>query len=245
MRNLMSELSIKTLSVVIPAYNEAERIIVTLKKLNFSLESLGIPYEIIIVDDGSGDSTSEVACSLQNSNFKLISYKPNRGKGYAVRMGLGAAKGEYVIFMDADGSTDLAYLERFLHLILNHDYDIIIGSRTVSGSCLPIKQNLWRRITGIVFRALVRILFFLPYSDTQCGFKMFSSTCLKMLLPRCDADGFIFDIEMLYQARKLGLNVIEVGVKWNNDDDSRVNLINGPIKMFVDLLKLRLKTFIK
>ena len=241
----MSNTLPKRLSIVIPAYNEADRITDTLRTLGRFLSQRDLSYEIILVDDGSSDNTAEIASSIGIPNMRVAAYKPNRGKGYAVRFGLSQATGDYSLFMDADGSTDISCIIKFLNIISNSDdYDIIIGSRATKDAELPVKQGLWRRSTGIIFRNIVRILFLFPYADTQCGFKIFSSRALGCILPKCKENGFIFDIEMLYYARKAGLRVLESGVKWTNDDDSRVTLTNGPLKMSLDILKLRLKTLI-
>jgi dolichyl-phosphate beta-glucosyltransferase len=241
----MDTKSPKKLSIVIPAYNEAGRITDTLRTLGRFLNQRELDYEIIIVDDGSTDNTAEIASSVDIPNMRVTAYKPNRGKGYAVRLGLSEATGDYALFMDADGSTDISCIVKFLNIISSSDdYDVIIGSRATSDADLPVRQGIWRRATGMIFRNVVRTLFFFPYADTQCGFKMFSAQALSCILPKCRENGFIFDIEMLYHASKSRLRVLESGVKWTNDDDSRVTLANGPLKMSLDILKFRLKTLV-
>lgn len=220
------------LSIIIPCYNEGEtikdninnRVIPYLKYKN-------IKYEIILVNDGSKDNTLEEIMSLQGVN--VVSYTPNRGKGYAVKQGLIEAKGDYILFMDADLSTDLKAIEDVIQF--QKDYDLIIGSRHHKASVLVKKQPLLRRIIGLGCRLLVNGKFHFHFSDTQCGFKAMNKEMAKLLIEKQQIDNFAFDVEYLYIAKLNNKKVKEIPVVWENDRSSTVNPIQSSLKFFKDL----------
>lgn len=232
-----------TLSIIIPAYNESQRIGKTLLKLKAYLASHSIPAEIIVVDDGSSDDAVRVVNTLNIPALRIVSNSTNRGKGYSVRHGFRVANGESVLFMDADGSTSLDEIDKFLNL-MRDGYDVLIGSRYSYGSNITIRQPIFRRFVGIVSRNLIRFLFNFPYSDTQCGFKMFSRSAVNELLPYMHENGFIFDVEILYWARRLKMKALEVGVTWENDEESKITFLKGPVHMMWKLLSFRLRILI-
>ncbi len=230
-----------TLSVIVPAYNEAGRIGTSLAELHEHLTSMDISYEIIVVDDGSQDATRDIVRNLNLPDLKLIENGRNRGKGYAVRNGLGAAAGEYAIFTDADNSAAPDQIELFLKKI-SEGYDMVIATRYTQSMELSSDRSRWRGLMGNTFRRIVRLLFGLPFIDTQCGFKMLNRRAIELALGTCKEDGFIFDVELLYNAAKEKLSVSEQLLRWSHKEGSKITTLNGPIKMTLDLLRLRIRT---
>lgn len=223
------------LSVIIPAYNEEKRLpraliptIAFLKKKSFSTE-------IIVVSDGSNDHTKEVAESFKASfqNLSVIEYKPNRGKGYAVKTGMLSASGKYRLFMDADYAVPIEYVDNFL-LMIDKDFDIIIGSRAVKHSYKMKHQPFFRELLAIIFGKLQRIVLAIPVFDTQCGFKLFTDKIAEHLFKQITFDCAYFDAELLYIAHKEEIRIAEVGVKWTHDHETRLPI--GILRVF-DLIK--------
>ncbi len=220
------------LSIIIPCYNEGEtirdninnRVIPYLKYKN-------IKYELIVVNDGSTDNTLDEIISLGNVN--VVSYTPNRGKGYAVKQGLIEAKGDYILFMDADLSTDLKAIEDVIQF--QKDYDLIIGSRHHKASVLVKKQSLLRRFIGLGCRILVNMKFHFHFSDTQCGFKAMNKELAKLIIEKQTIDNFAFDVEYLYIAKLNKKKIKEIPVVWENDRSSTVSPLRSSIKFFKDL----------
>jgi dolichyl-phosphate beta-glucosyltransferase len=224
------------LSVVIPAYNEALRLPVTLRKLRAHLAARGVAHEIVVVDDGSTDGTSEVARAA-DAAVRVLRHVPNRGKGCAVRRGMLAAAGERRLMTDADLSTPVEELAK-LEAALDAGFDVAIGSRAVAGACIEVHQPAYREAMGRAFNRLVRALLLPGLADTQCGFKLFTAGAAEASFGACRLDGFSFDVEALYVARRRGLRIAEVPVVWRNDAASRVGL-GGGAAAFADLLRIR------
>lgn len=227
------------LSIIIPSYNEEERIVKTLIEVSNYLENQFYDYEIIVVDDGSKDKTSEFVekLKLEIPNLKITNNKENRGKGYVVRQGLLEAKGQYRLFMDADNSTSIKEIEKFLPYL--ETYDIIIGSRGVKGSLITIPQPIHRRILGRFYSLLVQFIVELwGIKDAQCGFKLFNSKAVKDILPKCKINNLAFDSEILIIAKKLGYKIKEAPIIWANRPQTRVRF-KGMVEMIFDLLKIR------
>ena len=220
------------LSIIIPCYNEADvirdninnRVIPYLKYKN-------VKYEIILVNDGSTDNTLDEMMSLQGVN--VVSYTPNKGKGYAVKQGLIEAKGDYILFMDADLSTDLKAIEDAIQY--QKDYDFIIGSRHHKASILVKKQSLLRRFIGLGCRILVNTKFHFHFSDTQCGFKAMNKAMAKLFIEKATIDDFAFDVEYLYIAKLNKKKIKEIPVVWENDKSSTVSPFHSSLKFFKDL----------
>ncbi|MBN1282485.1 MAG: glycosyltransferase family 2 protein [Proteobacteria bacterium] len=229
---------------MIPAYNEESRIGPAMAALRDYLEAAKIDAEIIVVDDGSRDDTAAVAMASGIPGLAVLKNKRNRGKGYTVRRGLAAARGECVLFMDADGPISLEAVNRFMD-VMRQGYDMVISSRYLPASVLPVPQGPYRRFASTAFRLYTSMLFWLPFSDTQCGFKMFSRRALGLILPHAREDGFIFDVELLHLAKRAGLRIGEEPVTWTDHAGSKVGLFNGPIKMALDLMRLRLRTALR
>ncbi len=228
------------LSVVIPAYNEEKRIEKTLREIIHFLSHQNLQYEIIVSDDGSSDKTVEAArhC-LQDVEHKIIETKPNRGKGHAVRAGMLAGRGNYILFSDADLSTPIEELPAFLEL-LKKDQDIVIGSRALDRSKIEVRQEFFREWMGKVFNRLARFLTFKGIEDSQCGFKCFRREAAHKLFAMQKLDGFSFDVEVIYLAQKCGYKVFEKSVVWRHSPQTRVRLLLDPMLMFLDILKIRL-----
>lgn len=233
----MAKLSI---SVVIPAYNEEKRIGKTLRKILKYFENKKYDYEIIVVDDCSKDKTVHVAEFFKSKRIKIIKNLCNLGKGGAVRKGMLSAKKKYVLFSDADLSTPIEQIEKFLPFIKK--YDVIIGSRALNDSEIRIKQPFYRVIMGRIFNLIVQILLLKGIKDTQCGFKLFTRKSAKKIFPKQTFKGFSFDVEILYIARKTGYKIKEVPVVWINSPESKVSALKDSIKMFIDLIKIRINS---
>ncbi len=228
------------ISIVIPAFNEQSRlpktVLETVKWCNNNIPN----YELIIVDDGSSDSTFYIATlfSEQVKNVKVLSC-PHFGKGAAVRMGMLNAVGKYVLFMDADGATPLYEISKLMS-IMEEGYHIALGSRVIQIPGETLVTSSWhRKIMGRTFAAIVNIFAISGIGDTQCGFKMFKQDVIKDIFLRQKINGFAFDVEMLYIAKNLSLSIAEVPVNWVNQKGSKVSLIMDSIKMLRDILQIR------
>ena len=224
------------LSVVIPAFNEAGRLPATLARVREHLKAQDRPHEILVVDDGSSDGTAEVARSA-GADVRILRHEPNRGKGYAVRRGMRAATGERRLMTDADLSTPIEELSK-LDAEIDRGYDVAIASRAVTGARIEVHQPAYREAMGRAFNVLVQALLLPGLADTQCGFKLFSAAAAEAAFGACRLDGFSFDVEALYVARRLGLRIAEVPVVWRNDAATRVGLGGGGAAFF-DLFRIR------
>lgn len=225
--------SMKSLSVVIPAYNEKQRIKNTIDIVLKYLNKKKIKFEIIIVDDGSNDNTVDEVKKFKGKNIRIIKNGRNYGKGYTVRNGILNSKYEYVLFSDADLSTPINMLERFENYI--KDYDVIIGSRALSESDIQIKQPFYREFMGKMFNKIVRLFTVRGIKDTQCGFKLFKTDVAKRIFNKATLNGFGFDVEILYIAKLNRIKVAEVPVVWKNSRLSKVRPIKDSVRMFEDL----------
>lgn len=227
------------LSIVIPAYDEAKRLPNTLKRIQEFLNPNQIPYEIIVVDDGSRDNTLEVAkAALEHTPHLLLSYGENRGKGYCVRKGMLAASGKYILFTDADLSTPIEEIDRMIPY-LEKGYDLVIGSRALPDGEVRRDMLWYREIMGRTYNLLGQMLLFPGISDSQCGFKCFKQDVACDLFSRQKLNDFSFDGEILYLARKCGYRIKELAVNWYQDPTSRVKLVQDSVRMFLDLVKIR------
>jgi dolichyl-phosphate beta-glucosyltransferase len=227
------------LSVIIPAYNEENRIIPTLETIYNYFKTGGASFEIIVVNDGSTDLTEQIV-NEQSKNFselKLISLPRNKGKGAAVKCGMLSALGTYRLFCDADGSTEIGEIEK-LQDALRLGYDVAIGSRAIKDPNSKIETKLHRKILGRIFNNVINLLVVPGVLDTQCGFKLFKASVAEYLFSKQTRDGFSFDVELLYLMQKSGISLIEVPINWTNKEGSKVNLIKDSIKMFFDSVSL-------
>lgn len=226
------------LSLIIPAYNEEERLGDTLTKTFAYFSAQSYDAEVIVVDDGSRDSTA----ALVRESFPqvhLISYRPNRGKGYAVKSGMLAASGEYRMFFDADGSTPIEEVEK-LWPRFDAGADVVIGSRSLPESDVRVRQHFLREMMGRTFNFFVKTVLQEPFIDTQCGFKAFTARSVDIIFTRQRLDRFAFDTELLYIAAKHSLRIDEVPVLWRNSPRSRVRIVRDSARMFIELFRIRL-----
>ncbi len=233
------------LSLIIPAFNEEKRIVRSLNAAIKYLSSKDFSFEIIVVDDGSGDNTigivNEYIESLESeykNNIRIISLGANLGKGAAVRNGMLEAKGRFRVFSDADFSTPVYEIEKLLKYF-SEGYDIVIGSRSIDRSMVKKHQPFYRETMGKIYNLFVQLFVFKGITDTQCGFKGFSDLATTQIFSLAKINGFSFDVELLYLSQKLGLKTKQVPVEWYNDERSTVNPITDSARMFYELLKIK------
>jgi len=231
------------LSIIIPVYNEENRIGESLLKIKAYLDARDADCEIIVVDDGSTDNTRQVAADYKSeiANLKIISYPVNKGKGYALRQGVFASKGDAVLLTDADLSTPIDELARLLPLITGQEYDVVIGSRALNASEIIKKQPWWRQGMGKTFNRIVKLLVLDGFNDTQCGFKLFSGAAAGVLFKHARVNRFAYDVEILALAKKNGYRISEMPVRWINSPESKVNPIFDSLQMLFDLIKIRMR----
>jgi dolichyl-phosphate beta-glucosyltransferase len=230
------------ISVIFPAYNEEKRIRHSLEKTARYLADSGRSFEIIVVDDGSSDATTDVSRSALEdcgADFNIIRLEKNRGKGYAVKTGMSAARGDFIFFSDADLSTPIEEIDRLLPL-LEGGCDVAIGSRALRESRLDKRQPIYRESSGKLFNLAMRAVLLPGIKDSQCGFKGFRAEAARRIAGLQKFDGFSFDVEMLWLARKLCFGIKEVPVSWSNNPDTRVSYLKDGLGMVADLFKIRL-----
>lgn len=230
------------LSIVVPVFNEARKITHDLELLESYLKNQPLPHEVIVVDDGSTDGTHQRVLEFTRTRpaFRGIRYVQNRGKGNAVKVGMQLATGDVVMFVDAGSCVPYSCIERGL-AVLQSGYDVALGSRAIAGSKILVESPLYRRIGSRIFGFFARRLIDLrPVRDTQCGFKMFRATAAERLFRIQLISGFMFDIELIANAKRLGYRTIEFPVEWTNDFDTRFNPVRGgSIKVMRDLARIR------
>ncbi|MFN0169429.1 MAG: dolichyl-phosphate beta-glucosyltransferase [Bryobacteraceae bacterium] len=231
---------ISSLSIVVPAYNEAVRLPATLEKIIAYLRSRRIEFhEILVVDDGSSDETAAVAERLAESHphLRVLKNPGNRGKGYSVRHGMLQAKGEWVLFTDADLSAPIEELDRLAAAVIREKAQAAIGSRGMDSSMIGVHQPGFREAAGRFFNLVMRTLTGLPFKDTQCGFKLFDRDAVERIFSRQLLERFGFDVEVLFIARVQGIRVVEVPVRWDHVEGSKVGLLSG-LNGFVDIWRV-------
>ena len=230
------------LSIVIPAYNEEKRIGASLQEIQSFLPKHFEQTEVIVVNDGSSDKTSQVVTSFVRESgthrLLLVELPQNSGKGAAVKAGVERATGDFILFMDADLSTPLTEISKVI-CPLEQGYDVVIGSRGQPDSNVVKHQPLYRETMGKIFNLLVRWLVIDGIRDTQCGFKAFRQSVAKEIFSRVQTTHFGFDVEVLLWAKKLGFSIKEVGVTWVNSPNSRVSPIKDSVKMLFGLFAIK------
>ncbi len=225
------------ISVVIPAYNEEFRILPTVGAIATHLSARGEPWELIVADDGSTDTTVTLLQDLRFPNMRVLVAEANGGKGSAVRRGVLAARGDVVLFADADQSTPI---EQFGELMARIDdgYDVVVGSRAAAGAAVSGKSAL-RKLLSNGLRLIVSVGFGIRVRDTQCGFKLFTADAARELFTAQKVDGFSFDLEVLYLAAKRGLATTEVPVEWIDAPGSTVDAAKVSLQFLKDLAVIR------
>ena len=229
------------ISVIIPAYNEEKRIAFTLEKSIDFLQQRSWQYELLPVDDGSRDATVERIAEVARefSQVRCVLNGQNRGKGYSIRHGLQEAQGNFIGFMDADYKTDIAALDHAMELLESGACGVI-GDRTLGKSEIARERKMYREMGSIVFRRGLQMLMGLRgYDDTQCGFKFFRAEVMRDLFNRQKVEGYMFDVEILLLASKLGYALERIPVKWTFDPDSRFNPVTGMIRNLGELARIR------
>lgn len=226
---------------MIPAFNEERRLPESVRKIRAFQKQRPANGRMVLVDDGSSDGTAGLVRRLaaEDDSIRAISYWPNGGKGYAIRRGVvEALPAGSVLITDADLSTpieDLAKLENALR-----EADVAIGSRALALSSIGVRQAWYRQWMGKSFNRLMRAITGLPFSDTQCGFKLFRGEAAARIFERATVDRFAYDVEVLLIANKLGYRVVEVPVRWDNSPDSRVRVVRDSLRMLVDVIRIRI-----
>lgn len=229
------------LSVVVPAYNEEQRLPRTLARLHEYYEAQDYSYDVTVVSDGSKDRTAQIVTEFAKEHpaFRLIDYTPNRGKGYAVRTGILAAEGDLILFCDADLATPQEETEKLLpHM--EAGADIAIGSRPLRESQLDKHQPLYREMFGRLSNKLIQVLAVRGIKDTQCGFKMFKKQVGHEIFKRCKLNEFGFDFESLMIAKDMNFRIDEVPIRWLDQEGSKVVLMRDGPRALRDLVKIRM-----
>lgn len=231
------------ISIVIPAFEEEERLGATLRQILAFVEKEKISAELIVVDDGSKDKTAkvgeQVCAEFPDIQTKIIRYEENRGKGYAVKTGLLASTADIAIFSDADLSTPIEELEKLIQPIQAGEFDVAFGSRALDRSLIGTHQPWRREQGGKVMNLIIRTMSGLKFSDTQCGFKAFNMKKFRPLLDVMTIDRFGFDVEFLFVAQYHKLRLKEIPVRWNNVEGSKVSVLRDTRRMISELAQIR------
>jgi dolichyl-phosphate beta-glucosyltransferase len=230
-----------SLSVVIPAYNEEKRLSPTLDAVVGFLRAKKFGFaELIVVDDGSRDGTAVLVEKRASTapEMRLVRNPGNRGKGYTVRHGVMEARGDWILYTDADLSAPIEEFDKLFDAAMRAGARVAIGSRALDRSLVGVHQSAFREFSGRAFNLVMRMVTGLPFRDTQCGFKLFERSAAREIFSRQELDGFSFDVEDLVIAKKLGIKAIEVPVVWNNVEGTKVGMLTG-VQSFVDLAGIR------
>ncbi len=231
------------ISIVIPAYNESDRIVAPLGTIFEYITSRSLNAEVIVVDDGSSDDTAAVAERVFSERpevaARVVRYDRNRGKGFAVRTGLAEARAETALFSDADLSTPIEEMEKLVGPIQSGDCDVAFGSRALDRTLIGTHQPWRREQGGRVMNLIIRTMSGLPFSDTQCGFKAFNMNRFRPLLDLMQIDRFGFDVEFLFVANHNGLKLCEIPVRWNDVAGSKVSVVRDTRLMITELAEIR------
>jgi len=228
-------------SIVIPAFNEELRLPATLDRIVTYLKTCGREAEVLVVDDGSRDRTAAVAESFRSKihTLRVVPNGINRGKGYSVRHGVQEARGQIVLFTDADLSSPIDEAEKLIEVLNAQNYDLAIGSRAVDRSLITVHESPFREFAGIIFNKIVRLILWLPFVDTQCGFKAFRRERCAIIFEQQTIERFGFDPELLYLARHHGLRAVEIPVRWGHSPATKISMLRDSLQMFLDVFKIR------
>lgn len=226
------------LSVVIPAWNEEKRLAPTLPLIIQYLEKNFENYEILIIDDGSKDSTSEIAQKYKDKKVRLIQNPKNMGKGFSVKLGMINAKYDPILFTDSDLATPIEETQKFIEVI-QEGYDVVIASRNLEGANITVEQPKYRQVLGKAFPMIIKNTILQDVKDTQCGFKMFKKTAARKIFPRQTIKRWAFDVEILFIAKQLGYKIKEVPVTWTDKGDSRLSPIKDSLRMLNEVIKIK------
>jgi glycosyltransferase involved in cell wall biosynthesis len=227
------------LSIIIPAYNEESRLPATLERIVEYLSTSGREAEVLVVDDGSIDGTAAVAeyFRIKIPTLRVVANGVNRGKGFSVRHGMQEARGRIALFTDADLSAPIEEAGKLIDALETHD--VAIGSRAMDRSLISVHESPFREFAGIIFNKIVRIILWLPFVDTQCGFKAFRRDRCGILFEQQRIERFGFDPELLYLARHHGLRSVEIPVRWGHSPATKVSMMRDSLQMFMDVFMIR------
>ena len=227
------------LSIIIPSYNEELRLPATLERIAAYLSTYAREAEVLVVDDGSEDGTAAVAESYRSKilTLRVISNGVNRGKGYSVRHGMQEARGRIALFTDADLSAPIEEAGKLIDGLETND--VAIGSRAMDRRLITVHESPFREFAGIIFNKIVRSILWLPFVDTQCGFKAFRRERCGIIFEQQTIEGFGFDPELLYLARRHGLRAVEIPVRWGHSPATKVSMLHDSIQMFMDIFTIR------
>jgi glycosyltransferase involved in cell wall biosynthesis len=227
------------LSIIIPSYNEEVRLPATLERIAAYLSTSGRKTEVLVVDDGSKDGTAAVAeyFRIKIPTLRVVSNGVNRGKGYSVRHGMQEARGRLALFTDADLSAPIEEAGKLIDAL--DIYDMAIGSRAMDRSLISVHESPFREFAGIIFNKIVRAILWLPFVDTQCGFKAFRRERCSVIFEQQTIERFGFDPELLYLARRHGLRAVEIPVRWGHSPATTVSMLHDSIQMFIDVFTIR------
>ncbi len=231
------------ISIVVPAFNETDRLSGSVQKILSYIGGRKLGAELIVVDDGSSDSTAESARisaeSFNGTPTHVIRYEPNRGKGFAVKTGLLEASADIALFTDADLSTPIDEMPKLIDPIASGEFDLTIGSRAIDRTLIGTRQPWRREQGGRVMNLIIRKMSGLDFSDTQCGFKAFNMLKMRRILELMTVDRFGFDVEFLFVAQYHGLRIAEIPVRWNDVTGSKVSVVRDTFRMFKELGQIR------
>ena len=235
----MRSARVPDLSIIIPSYNEESRLPATLERIAAYLSDSQCEAEVLVVDDGSKDGTAAVAdyFRIKIPTLRVIANGVNRGKGYSVRHGMQEARGRIALFTDADLSAPIEEAGKLIDALDTHD--VAIGSRAMDRSLISVHESPFREFAGIIFNKIVRIILWLPFVDTQCGFKAFRREPCAILFQQQTIERFGFDPELLYLARHHGLRAVEIPVRWGHSPATKVSMLRDSIQMFIDIFTIR------
>ena len=236
-----AHLSVPDLSVVIPAYNEETRLGPTLRRVVTWLTDQPFSSELVVVDDGSTDRTAQLAGNMLEGGqipYQVLVNDINRGKGFSVKRGMMASLGRLALFSDADLSTPIEHA-RDLMAAIEVGADMAIGSRVAEGADIEVHQPILRETAGRMFSVAQRAILGTNVRDTQCGFKMFTRAAVESVFPHQELERWAFDAELIYIALRLDLRVVEVPVRWRNDQDTKVRALSDGLRMVADLWAIR------
>lgn len=230
------------LSIVVPCYNEEQRLPRTLEQIERYLHRRGLDYELILVDDGSTDGTRQImdAAAERNPAVRVEALPRNRGKGRALAEGVNAARGDEVLVTDADLSTPIEELEK-LEAALAAGAGVAFGSRAIKGSRVELSQPIYRVLMGKGFNLIVQLVLLPGIWDTQCGFKLFRAEVAHRVFANLTTDGFGYDPEVLYSAKRSGVRLAEVPVVWRNSPETKVMAVRSSLDMFKHVLRIRFR----
>jgi dolichyl-phosphate beta-glucosyltransferase len=228
------------LSVVVPAYNEEQRLPRTIEQIERYLDGKKADYELVLVDDGSTDGTRQVmdAAAERHASVRVEALPQNRGKGRALAVGVQAAKGDEILLTDADLSTPIEELDK-LQAALEGGAGVAIGSRALRGSRVEVSQPVYRVLMGKAFNLIVQAVLLPGIWDTQCGFKLFRADVARKVFAGLSTDGFGYDPEVLYRARKQGVKIAEVPVVWRNSAETKVRAVSSSLDMLRHVIRVR------